>query len=325
MLLCGDIGGTKTTLALFAPRHPRAPVRLETYASTEVPGLERLLVRFLAGEPRAVAAACFGVAGPVRGGRVEATNIPWVIDAAALGAFLGGVPVFLLNDLEALAYGVDGLADADCVVLNAGRPEPGGTRAVIAAGTGLGQAALVWAGTRWIAVASEGGHADFAPRSEREIALLHYLQGRHEHVSWEHVVSGPGLVHLVEFLRDVEGREVQPALAAALPGPDGGRAVTTAALDGTAPVAAAALDLFVRLYGAEAGNLALKLKATGGVWVGGGIAPQILPRLQDGAFREAFVAKGRFRKLLEAVPVRVILEPRTALLGAAAYAESRPA
>jgi glucokinase len=132
-------------------------------------------------------------------------------------------------------------------------------------------------------------------------------------------------VHLLEFLRDVEGREVPPVLAAALPGPDGGRAVTTAALDGTAPVAAAALDLFVRLYGAEAGNLALKLKATGGVWVGGGIAPQILPRLQDGAFREAFVAKGRFRKLLEAVPVRVILEPRTALLGAAAYAESPPA
>jgi len=322
MLLCGDIGGTKTTLALFARQRPRDPIRLERYPSQEAADLCELLDRFLGAAPAPLEAACFGAAGPVSGDHVDTTNLAWDIDAAALRRHLG-VPVFLLNDLEALAHGVCGIDPTTCAALNAGRADPTGTIAVIAAGTGLGEAGLVWDGRRHIPFASEGGHADFAPPSARELELLRYLLGRFERVSCERLVSGPGLVHIFEFLRDVEGFDLPDPLARALAAGDPGAALTAAALAGSPPIAVAVLDLFVCLYGAEAGNLALKLKATGGVYVGGGIAPKILPKLQQGAFRDAFLAKGRFRDMLAGIPVHVILEERTALFGAARYAAQR--
>ena len=323
MILCGDIGGTHTTLALVHRDRLLDVVRLETYPSARIESLGAAIADFLAQAPSALEAACLGIAGTVIGDRVETTNLPWVIDGTVLSAALGGAPVFLLNDLEALAYGLPALSDDGVVVLNPGVAVPRATIAVVAAGTGLGEAGLVWDGQRWLAVASEGGHADFAPRSDREIALLHALARRWDHVSWERVVSGPGLVHILEFLRDVEGAPVPPALAAALAAGDPAAAVTAAALAGDAPIAAAALELFVGLYGAEAGNLALKLKAVGGVYVGGGIAPKILPFLRRPTFVDAFVAKGRFRGFLERIPVRVIVDPQTALHGAARYAAER--
>jgi glucokinase len=323
MLLCGDIGGTKTTLALIRRERPCSPVRAERYASQEAAGLEELLAKFLGSAPPALEAACFGIAGPVLAGRVETTNLPWCVDAEVLGRRLGSIPVFLLNDLEALAYGVTVLAEDAVAVLRPGRPVPGGALVVIAAGTGLGEAGLVWNGERPLAIPSEGGHADFAPRSEREIALLRYLLGRWDHVSWERVVSGPGLVNIFDFLRDVEGQAMPAALAAAFEAGDDAAAITQAALAGTAPIASAALDLFIELYGAEAGNLALKFKATGGVYLGGGIAPRIVPQLRAGAFARAFLAKGRFADLLAEVPVRVILDVDTALHGAARHAVDR--
>jgi glucokinase len=323
MLLCADVGGTKTTLAVVRAEPVLEVVRLETYPSAEIGDLGMLLAQFIAGGRWTIHAACLGIAGPVIGTRVETTNLPWCIDAAALSARLGGAPVFLLNDLEALAYGVPALREDALVVLQPGIPVASGTIAVIAAGTGLGEAGLLRDGERYLAIPSEGGHADFAPRSAREIELLRWLLGRCDHVSYERVLSGPGLVHIFEFLRDVERRHVPAALAAAVAAGDPAAAITEAALAGRAPTATAALDLFVSIYGAEAGNLALKLKAIGGVYVGGGIAPKILPKLTRGTFREAFLAKGRFRELLEAIPVRVIVDQHTALYGAARYASAR--
>jgi len=322
VLLCGDIGGTSTRLALFDPGRPLEPVALATSASGAVQDFDALCATFLAGGAQ-IEAACFGIAGPVLGRRVRPTNLPWVVDADALSARLSGAPVFLLNDLEALAYGITVLPADRSAVLNPGRAAPAGNIAVIAAGTGLGEAGLVWDGRRYVSVASEGGHTDFAPRSAREIELLRHLLSRYPHVSYERLVSGPGLVHVLEYLRDVEGSAVPPPLAARLDGPGAAAAITEAALAGTAPIAAAALDLFVAMYGAEAGNFALKLKATGGVWVGGGIAPKILPKLQDGTFRAAFLAKGRFAAFLAEIPVRVVLDERTVLYGAARYARDR--
>jgi glucokinase len=323
MLLCADIGGTKTKLALFRRDDPRDVVALETYASRDVGDLASTIAGFLGRQPGTVEAACLGVAGPVVGTRVETTNLPWLIDATRLSERLGGAPVFLLNDLEALAHGIPALREDAYVVLNPGRPVPTGTIGVIAAGTGLGEGGLVWDGRRYVALASEGGHADFAARTPRDIELLRYLLTRWPHVSWERVASGPGIVHLFEFLRDVERQDVPATLAAALGAGDPAAAITQAALAGGPPIATATLDWFVELYGAEAGNLALKLKSMGGLYVGGGIAPKILPKLREGGFREAFLAKGRFSGLLSEIPVRVILDEQTVLYGAARYAAAQ--
>ena len=325
MLLCGDIGGTNTTLALFPADGAGPPRRLAAYASADAPGLEHFVERFLGMEAEGIEAACFAVAGPVARDRVATTNLPWLVEAVSLSTGLGGAPVFLLNDLEAIAWGVAGLAADEVAVLNAGRAAVAGNAAVIAAGTGLGEAGLVWDGARHLPFATEGGHADFAPRSEREMRLLRYLQNRWDHVSWERVLSGPGLVHLLEFLRDVEGHRDADQVLAGVGERDRPAAVSAAALERGIPSARAALELFASLYGAEAGNLALKMKATGGVYLAGGIAPKILPALTDGTFRAAFVAKGRFAGFLADVPVRVILAPHVGLRGAAAYLRARRA
>lgn len=320
MILAGDIGGTNTRLALYerAAGTPRR-VRLHSYLSREHGDLGELLNDFCVGAGT-VSAACFGIAGPVRGGRCQATNLPWVIDAAVLGRSLGTERVALLNDLEAHAWALDGLAPAEVRVLAPGAPDPEGNAALIAAGTGLGQAGLAWDGRHRRPFATEGGHSTFAPRDTLERKLSAFLERRFEHVSWERVLSGPGLVAIHEFLSELRSEPAPSWLAEEMRSGDPAAAIAHAGLGGRSEVASDALDLFVTLYGAEAGNLALKTMATAGVWVGGGIAPKILPRLEEPRFLAAFSAKGRMRPLLEAMPVAVILSDDTALDGAARYA-----
>lgn len=316
MILAGDIGGTKTHLALFEGVERVADA---TFASREHPGLEAIARRFLEanGSPR-VGDACFGIAGPIQNQRVVATNLPWVIDGPSLAQAIGARSAVLINDLEANAYGIDSLAEGDLATLNPGAPGAAGTQAVISAGTGLGEAGLLWDGVRHQPFPSEGGHADFAPRNELEDELLLWLRRElGDRVSWERILSGPGLYNVYRFLRDT-GRWEEPLwLREELRAGDFAAVISRAGLEGRSALCTHALDLFVSIYGAEAGNLALKLLATGGVFVGGGIAPKNLAKLREGSFIAAFLDKGRLRPLLEAIPVKVILNPDTALLGAA--------
>lgn len=307
MILAGDIGGTNTRLALVDDDE-RAPVALEIYPSAGHGSLEEMIKAFLAAHPATPDAASFAIAGPVRNGRVRVTNLAWSVDAASLTDALRLERVLLLNDLEASAWGLASLGADDFHVLNAGRPRAAGNAAVCSAGTGLGEAGLYWDGRRHHPFACEGGHTDFAPLTREQEGLREFVAARHGHVSYERVCSGPGLANIYGFLGG--DRSPEP--------PE----ITRRALAGEDATAAAALDLFVEIYGAEAGNLALKLMATGGVYLGGGIAPRILPRLGAGAFMRAFTAKGRFVDLLEAIPVRVILNDRTTLMGAALAGEA---
>ncbi|HMD30395.1 MAG TPA: glucokinase, partial [Candidatus Acidoferrales bacterium] len=265
-----------------------------------------------------VSAAGFGVAGPVHEGVAVATNLPWRVDSKSLAALLGLPRVALLNDLEATAHGIAALGEKDFETLNAGAPGAHGVQAVIAAGTGLGEAGLYWDGSKHRPLSSEGGHADFAPRNEIEDALLVYLRKRFGgHVSWERILAGPGVRNVYEFLRDTGRGAEEPWLRDAMEKDDPSAVISRAALENKSKLCVAALDLFVSMYGAEAGNLTLKLLATGGLFIGGGIAPKILPKLREPGFMEAFLAKGRLRQVLEQVPVRVILNDDTALFGAA--------
>jgi glucokinase len=322
VMLVGDIGGTKATLALAHADRPLAVEDHKTVASRDHATAAGLIGAYADRLRGKIEAACFGLPGPVVGDTVKATNLPWTIRRQDIAERLGGVPVMLLNDLEAFGWGVGVLPAERFAVLQEGAPDAQGNGALIAAGTGLGEGGLFWDGTRHVPFASEGGHADFAPRTPREIRLLEFLAKRHGHVSWERVASGGGLVNLFDFLHEVEDMAVPPALAAALEREtfNDPAIISQAALAERAPIAVEALDLFARLLGAEAGNLALKLLATGGVYLAGGIAPKILPKLQDGAFVAAFVDKGRFAELLRTIPVRVVLDEATALYGAARYA-----
>ena len=316
MLLAGDIGGTKTRLAVFQLLDGRLQTIVDqTFRSLDYPSLDALVLPFVAAHGLRLDGAGFGVAGPVKGGRVVATNLPWVVDAAQLAAKLELPTVALLNDLEAIAAGIVALDDDDFVVVNPGTPDPDGNAAVIAAGTGLGEAGLFWDGQRHRPFASEGGHTDLAPRNELEMALLTYLLGRFDRVSYERVVSGPGLHNIYQFLRDSGRGEEPPWLRQELAEQDPPAVISQAALAGRSSLCTAALDLFVNLYGAEAGNLALKMMATGGVYVAGGIAPKILDKLVDGTFLTAFTAKGRLSPLPRATPLKVVLNDRVALLG----------
>lgn len=322
-VLAGDVGGTKTRLAVYDVEDTRLDTVLEqSYPSRQHPSLDGLVRDFLDRVPSDCRQACFGIAGPVRAGRAEATNLPWVVDAGAMAVGLGLERVYVMNDLEANAWGIDALREDDFYVLNAGGSDAAGNGSVIAAGTGLGEAGLYWDGHRHRPFASEGGHTDFSPGSDLEIALLRHLRDRFGHVSWERVVSGPGLVNIHDFLRAHTGIEMPSWLADKMEAGDAAAAISTAGLEEDDPVCVEALDLFVHLYGVEAGNQALKVMATGGVYVGGGIAPKILERLKGPRFMEGFLAKGRMRPLLEAIPVRVILNDRTALYGPALYATS---
>jgi glucokinase len=321
MILAGDIGGTNSRLGFFVKRGERLErVVEETFASREHANLETLVKRFVSAHNLPVDVACFGVAGPVKNGRSQAVNLAWSVDAQQLAHELHIPTVKLLNDLEACAYGIAVLDPEDFVLLNRGTPDASGNAAVIAAGTGLGEAGLYWDGQQHRPFACEGGHNSFAPTDPVQIELLAHLMREFGHVSWERVLSGPGLHNIYRFLRDT-GRGEEPAwLTHEMQRHDPPVVITQAALAGTSPLCEQALDLFVSLYGAEAGNVALKLMATGGVYVAGGIAPKIIKKLNDSRFIEAFIAKGRLRPLLQDIPVHVIMNNKTALLGAARFA-----
>lgn len=321
MILAGDIGGTKVNLAFFELRERGlVPAVTGTYPSREHASLIEIVRDFVGTHNLKVDFACFGIAGPVKGGRVEVTNLPWVVDSHELTRALSARQVWLVNDLEANAHGIGGLAPEDFFELNRGQPDIAGNIAVISAGTGLGEAGLLWEGNRHLAIASEGGHANFAPRTDLDVELLRYLRARLGEVSWENVLSGPGVVNIYEFLRDT-GRGEEPAwLKEDLGHADRAAVITQAGLAGKSPICVQTLDMLVTYYGMEAGNLGLKLLATGGVYVGGGVAPKILPKLRDGTFVKAFIGQGRMKNLLAAMPVRVILNDKTALIGAARYA-----
>jgi glucokinase len=323
MILAGDIGGTKTNIAFFEDATRPEIVVQRTFPSREHAGLEEIIRQFLGEHALQVRHAAFGVAGPVRNGRCEATNLPWVVDAATLAAELGTRDVWVINDLEANAYGISVLAPADLATISAGATNAAGNAAIISAGTGLGEAGLYWDGRTHHPFGSEGGHATFAPGDALEAELLQWLSSQLGHVSWERLVSGPGLVNVYRFLRDTRRGEEPSWLADEMRAGDPAGAISRAAQDARSPLCVHALDLFMALYGSEAGNLALKMMATGGVYIGGGIAPKNLDKLKDGTFMKRFVAKGRMQPLLEAMPVRVILNNKTALLGAARCAAVR--
>lgn len=320
-VLAADIGGTSARLALIEVGTGPMVVRDEqTFPSAAHTGLESVLTAFTAGHPLGFEAAAFGIAGPVKDGRVQASNLPWAVDAQALAKQLRLPEVGLLNDLAATAHGIGELAEEDLMVLNPGVPIPGGNAAVIAAGTGLGESGLLWDGVRHQPIASEGGHADFAPRNELEIGLLIYLTARYRRVSYERVVSGPGLVNIYEYLRD-SGRGTEQAFVVERMREHGAAAaISRTALEARCGLCEQALNLFVTCYGAEAGNLGLRYLAHHGVYLAGGIAPRIAPALTGPTFMTAFTAKGRLSPLVAAMPVRVILNEKVGLLGAARYA-----
>jgi glucokinase len=321
-LLAGDIGGTKTNVALFdASADARAAQQARTFKNEDFANFEALLDTYLSEHDAQVAGLCVGVAGPVSRGRVELTNLDWTLDAEALQTHLGGGQAWLLNDLEATAQAVPLMEAQELHTLQAGDPEPGGDLAVIAPGTGLGESFLTWNGEEPHAHAGEGGHTDFAPRTPLQDELLIYLRQHFDHVSYERVCSGIGLPHIYHFLRD-SGRGEEPEwLAKEVVEAEDATPVIVGAALGKEPVALAsqALEIFVEVLAAEAGNLALKVGATGGVYIGGGIPPRILPLLDQGRFIEAFVDKGRHRDYLERMPVHVLLNSGAALLGAADF------
>lgn len=326
-MLAGDIGGTTTRLLLAErTRAARQVLAVRHYDSRRYPGLTEVIHEFLRDQPGGgIDAACIAVAGPVRrdaaGASVRVTNLPWVIDGAGLAAAIGASRLRLLNDFEAVGYGIGELDEAEWVTLQDGRPEPQGPRAALGAGTGLGQALLVWQGDRYAVVPTEGGHADFGPTDPLQLELARWLIRQRGRASYEDILSGGGLVRVYEFVRERGLIPEAPAVAAAMRQGDAAAVVSSAALHGHDPLAQAALDLFVRVYGAQAGNLALAAGATGGVYVAGGIAPRILAKLRDGAFRSAFRAKGPMAEWMERIPLRVIVAPDIGLRGALAHAD----
>lgn len=320
MILAGDIGGTKVNLAFFDADLRLKPENMSSYPSRDFASLQLIAQKFLAERKVKVQYASFGIAGPVKQGRVNVTNLPWTIVDTELTEALGVKDTWLINDLQANAQGIHGLSPDDFVTLNEGDEHAVGNAAVIAAGTGLGEAGLFWDGNRHLPIASEGGHADFAPRTDLDIDLFLYLRKRFGRVEWESVLSGPGQYHIYEFLRDTKRGEEPPWLAAELRADEPPRVITREALDKKSDLCVQALDLFVNYYGMEAANLALKVLATGGVYLGGGIAPKIIEKLMDGTFMKAFFGDNRLKELLQAMPVRVIMNDKTALIGAARYA-----
>ena len=333
MILAGDVGGTKVHLELYNFEAGRlVPVRDQKYHAHEFASLDDIVNRFLDANPDSddrqnITAACFGCPGPVRDGRIELTNLPWVLDTRLLSQSLSIEHIFLINDLEANGYGIPELAPEAIFTIHPGDPDAVGHRGLVSAGTGLGEALLIWDGKTHRPIPSEGGHCDFGARSEREIALLDYLRHKlNGHVSYERVVSGLGIKNnIYAFLRDVEKLDEPQWLAQRLATEDPNAVIGECAENGTSPICFETMRIFVSAYGAEAGNLALKALAMGGIYLGGGIAPKILKTLQDGTFVQSFLYKGRLSPVLQSVPVRVILDDTCALLGAAAYAEARAA
>jgi glucokinase len=336
MILAGDVGGTKVHLALYNFVGGKlSPVRDEKFPAPEFACLDDVVKEFLSpeksGQPDVrdqIVACCFGVPGPVRDGRLKLTNLPWTLDARDLQRSLGIQHIFLINDLEANGYGIPELAPDKIFTLHTGDASSVGHRALIAAGTGLGECLLIWDPIlrSHLPIPSEGGHGDFAARNDTEIALLQHLRrtlnGR---VSTERVVSGLGIQNVYAFLRDDQKMEESAWLRERMKSEDPNAVIGSCADDGSSEICVRTIEIVTAAYGAEAGNLALKLLALGGIYLGGGIGPKILKFLSGGKFMEAFLDKGRLSPMLETIPVRVILDDTCALLGAAAYAEARAA
>jgi glucokinase len=321
MILAGDIGGTNTRLAIFDQVDGRQLcLSVAKYPSQDYTNLTDIVRLFLKSNEHKVEKAAFGVAGPVMHGTVHATNLPWTVDTADLKSLLAIDDVHVINDLEANTWGIEVLQDDDFVYLNRGNPTASGNAAVISPGTGLGEAGLFWDGKKFHPFACEGGHADFSPRDPLQVELLNYLMADWEHVSWERVLSGPGLFNIYRFLRDTNRGEEPHWLSDKMKSNDAGKVITESAMAGTSVLCENTVDLFCALYGSEAGNLALKAMALGGIYLGGGIAPKILPRLKTGPFMREFTEKGRMKPLLQCISVRIILNENAALMGAAHYA-----
>jgi glucokinase len=317
MILAGDIGATNARLAYFQPQNGHFRLISErVFPSRDYSELGEIVSKFLQDAATPPDMACFGIAGPVRNGRVETSNLPWVIEQSRLAKQIQLPATLLINDLEANAWGIGALSPGDLLPLTRVAPSVG-NQAVIAPGTGLGEAGLYWDGKQHHVFACEGGHADFAPRGNLQVELLQYLESRYGHVSYERVLSGPGLVNVYEFLRGKGYRDEPAGFAAQLEHEGAAAAISGAALNGTNRLAEQALDLWISVYGAEAGNLALKEMATGGIFLSGGISPKILPKLTGPLFMRAFLEKGRLRPLLESIPVQVITNDKAGLLGAA--------
>jgi len=323
MILAGDIGGTNARLAYFQPQNGHLRLVSErVFPSREHSELGEIVSRFLDDSGTQPEAACFGIAGPVRNGRVETSNLPWVIEQSRLAKQIHLPATLLINDLEASAWGIGALSEADLVPLN-GVSGTTGNQAVIAPGTGLGEAGLFWDGSRHHVFACEGGHTDFAPQGELQIELLRFLKTRYGHVSYERILSGPGLVNVYEFLRDTGHGKESAELVTAMQNHDPAAAISHAALAVTDKLAEQALDLWIAVYGAESSNWALKAMATGGLFLAGGITPKILPKLKGPLFMQAFLEKGRMRPLVESMPVHVVTNEKAGLLGAARCAAVR--
>src|ERR1019366_717817 len=328
MILAGDVGGTKIHLALYNFEGGRLkPVRDEKFPAHQFATLDAVVENFLAGGDRKeIVAACFGCPGPVRDGRLKLTNLPWTLDQRDLAKSLSIEHIFLINDLEANGYGIPELAPESIVTLHPGDAAEVGHRGLIAAGTGLGEALLIWDGKMHRPIPSEGGHCDFAARTDREIALLQYLRSTLKgRVSWERVVSGIGIQNVYAYLRDVEKMDEPQWLRDRMKAEDPNAAIGQAAEDGSSALCFDTMQMFAEAYGAETGNIALKVLATGGMYLGGGIAPKAIKTLSSGGFMQAFLDKGRLSPVLQSIPVRIILDDTCARLGAAAYAEARAA
>lgn len=320
MLLAGDIGGTKTKLQIYS-RESTQLLSEENLPSRSFNTFDSLLHQFLADKNVSIEKVCLGIAGPILNGRCELTNLHWTIDEKKLADAFKIQKVKLLNDLEATGYGILSLDETDLFVVNPGKPNPGGNIAVIAAGTGLGEAFMVWENDRYRVIPSEGGHSDFAPRTDVEIELLRFLLKKHAHVSYERVLSGIGLTNIYQFVKIFRNYQEPASLLERFEKEDRNAVITELAMAGN-PVCEEALNLFMAIYGSEAGNMAIKIMASGGVYIGGGIAPKILPKFKEDIFKAAFFHKGRMADILADFPIKVITNENTALLGAAHYVQN---
>lgn len=321
MILVGDIGATNARLALFDSAESLNPIKETKFLSKNYTSLISVIEEFLGKEKIKIETGCFGVPGPVKNGRCETTNIPWIVDINEISKYFNISKAYLLNDVEANAYGISCLKDKDFYVLNIGEPNSKANACILAAGTGLGEAGLFYDGKRLIPFASEGGHTDFGPQNDLEIELLKFLSEKYGHVSYESVLSGPGIFNLYQFLltkkiekkdKDLE-REIQNHAEPQV-------IITKNGLTKESKLCEKVLDWFISIYGAEAGNAALKYYALGGVYIGGGIAPKILEKFKNENFMNSFINKGKFSNLLMSIPVKIILNDNAALLGAKQYA-----
>ena len=321
MILAGEIGATRTRLAAFDADGNKLQLVVEkTYLSQEHGGLPEMITTFIKTEGIPVQSACFGVAGPVTAGRSKISNLPWTIDSRELANQLKLNSVGLINDLEAYAYGIDALESKDFITLSEGAEDAEGNRAVISARTGLGVAGMYWDGFRHHPFACEGGHADFSPRNKLEMELLDYLQGKHRRVSCERILSGPGIKNIYDFLRDTkkvdEPKELREQMSEA---PDPPALISKLAAEGKTPICDQTMSLFVSIYGAETGNCALYFMSTGGIFIGGSIAAKNVNKMKDPAFMKSFLDKGRMTSLLQQMPVKIVLNDDSGIIGAARY------